>query len=481
MSAVTEIQIDDILNIVGGFGPFQWICTLVLCTMVIPAAFQVLITYFIAMKPTWSCIPNSPICRLNGTQESTNVLRCSIPRNQWEFTEPTEFSIVTQFDIYCKQEWLLDLSTGIFFVGAATGALCLGMLADRKGRKFVLFTSLTVLMLTGLASTLSPNIYIFIACRLLAGSFYAGTLAQMIIMVAELVESNRRPFAANSVWVFYSSALCILSLKAYFIRKWKILLVVCTAPYFFVFLFYKQIPESVRWLLVRERKTEVEAIFTRMANINKRTISPNTIRPETPDITYTSSSFKELFQPISFAMKTIIQAYSWFVTSMVYYGLSLAADELGGSMYLNFALVSLMECPGHITGAYFSNRFGRRKTAALPMFLASISCIIIPFIPITGNIKIVRVIFGMLGKYFITMCYSCIYLWSAEIFPTNNRAKGIGFMQMFEMMGGACAPFIAKELQLVNVVAPFMVFGSCAIIGSGLMVFLPETKGRKMD
>merc|ERR1712226_1004343 len=99
----------------------------------------------------------------------------------------------------------------------------------------------------------------------------------------------------------------------------------------------------------------------------------------------------------------------------------------------------------------------------------------------TGNLKIARVICGMVGKYFITVCYSCLYLWSAEIFPTNNRAKGIGFLQVFEMIGGASAPFIAKELFVVIKMAPFIIFGSFSIIGSVLLIFLPETRGKSMD
>ena len=37
-----------------------------------------------------------------------------------------------------------------------------------------------------------------------------------------------------------------------------------------------------------------------------------------------------------------------FVNGMVYYGLFLSSGEFGGSIYLNFALTSLVEIPGNI-------------------------------------------------------------------------------------------------------------------------------------
>lgn len=482
MPTVREIHIDDILETVGGFGTFQFICLIAFCIMIIPATFQVLITNFVALKPRWRCLANSSKCTLNGTYDGSENTRCSIGREEWEFIEPKDFSIVTQFDIYCEHEWLLDLSTGIFFLGAVTGGILFGTLADRKGRKFVLFLSLCFLIGIGLVSVASPNIYFFIASRYLSGSCYTGALAMMIIMVAELVESKRRSLASNIVWIFYALAFCILSLKAYFIRKWKILMIVSTAPYLLVVIFIKVIPESIRWLMMKERFEEIKGIFEIIANINGRTFLPDDMKVEVREVDLAKgSSYKDLFIPYSFGLKTLIQAYGWFVTSMVYYGISLASDELGGSMYLNFALISLMECPGNIMGAYFCNWFGRKKTAAIPMLMASVACILIPFVPTDGNLKIARVVCGMIGKYFITISYSCLYLWSAEIFPTNNRAKGIGFMQIFEMIGGACAPFIAKELFRVSKIVPFLIFGIFSIIGSLLLIFLPETKGRSMD
>ena len=64
-------------------------------------------------------------------------------------------SIVTHFDIHCDNEWLLQLTTGIYFVGAAVGGIVLGKLADTIGRRHVLFLSLGSLVVS--LEPLSPG------------------------------------------------------------------------------------------------------------------------------------------------------------------------------------------------------------------------------------------------------------------------------------------------------------------------------------
>ena len=45
-----------------------------------------------------------------------------------------------------------------------------------------------------------------------------------------------------------------------------------------------------------------------------------------------------------------------FVNALLYYGISLASDNLGGSMYRDFALTSLVEIPANILIMYLVNR-----------------------------------------------------------------------------------------------------------------------------
>jgi len=46
-----------------------------------------------------------------------------------------------------------------------------------------------------------------------------------------------------------------------------------------------------------------------------------------------------------------------FVCGQVYYGISLASDQLGGNKYRDFVLTSLVEIPANVILIFFTNRY----------------------------------------------------------------------------------------------------------------------------
>ena len=471
-----QVSIDGMLPYIGEFGKFQRLLDGVFCIMIIPQTLQVLIMYFAALSPPWKCVANSTICLFNTTLKNDDTSRCRMPRSEWEYTEPKEYSIVTQFDINCSKEWQVHLTTSIFFIGWGIGAIVLGWVADNYGRKIVLFPSTAILIIVGFINAFIPNVSLFIICRLIAGFFTPGTSVQMFILISELVGEKHRPFAGIILWLFFTLSLCILGLKAYLIRQWKLLFIVCTAPYLIVLIFYKFVPESVRWLRLQGKTERMMNIFERIAKWNKKTI-PTDVSIEPVAGNSHKSSPKELFQTRKTAVSTCIQGYAWLVNGMVYYGLSLAADDFGGSLYRNYVLVSIIEFPAIIMAIHFCQRFGRKKTVMYPMFIGSVACVMVAFIPATGDAKIARILLGMVGKLCITVSFDAIYTWSVELYPTNIRAEGMGFLQVTSRIGAASAPWVAKGLKSLHKSIPFVFMGVAAFIAAGLLIMLPETKG----
>ena len=61
----------------------------------------------------------------------------------------------------------------------------------------------------------------------------------MVVLLSEFVSTKYRPAVVTIVWFFFSIALCLLGLKAYFIREWKLLFIAVSAPYILVVLFFR--------------------------------------------------------------------------------------------------------------------------------------------------------------------------------------------------------------------------------------------------
>ena len=55
-------------------------------------------------------------------------------------------------------------------------------------------------------------------------------------------------------------------------------------------------------------------------------------------------------------------------------------------------------------------------------------------------------VLSMVGKFFVTMAFSGIYLWTSEVMPTEVRNIGMGSCSMFARISGIIAPFIGGPL-----------------------------------
>eukprot|EP00111_Clytia_hemisphaerica_P000334 TCONS_00000879-protein len=475
---MTMLKIDDFLRMVGEFGPFQWILELWCIFLYIAPVSQIYIMYFTTPEPpAWRCVNGSSLCNLNGTQPSDNNYRCEIPRSQWEYVQGEGVSTVTvDYDLVCDSKWLISMTSSIFYFGKLFGTFCAGWLADNYGRKTVLYPSNLLLLSASLLTTLMPNIWSFLVCRFIAGFATDATTNQALLLLSEYVSTKYRPIATNILWMGWIGTLCLMPLQAYFIKQWKMLFVVAVVPYVIGFLSYFFIPESVRWLRTKERYSDAKSILRRMARWNHKELD-ETAGIERPIISTKRTTPLDLFRR-NLVVSTLAQGCLWFVNGLVYYGLSLSADDLGGSMYLNFVYVSLAEIPSAICAADFSNRFGRKRTTVVALILAGVFCISVPYIPLTEAGKPSRLAVGLLGKFFLTLSFDIITIWSVELFPTDLRSKGLSFVYMCGNVGSTASPWIAKGLKVFSDEVPFIVMGVSALVGGAVGLLLEETNGR---
>ena len=475
-----ELSVEGLLQIVGEHGKFQFALEMVFFVFYFPSTFQILMMFFAASEPNWRCVSNSTVCNLNGTFTSQNKLRCRIPRSEWEFTKPTEYSIVTEFDIYCDRDWIIHMTTSIFFIGWMIGALIMGWVSDNYGRKKTLFISYFSIMLAGTISPFVGNVYVFILFRFAIGFFIPGAGLLMMTITHEIVGTKRRPLAGIILWTGFTSALCILPLIAYFVPRWKTLILVCSAPYFVWLLFWKFVPESIRWLRLKGRITEALEVFQRIGKWNGKEMDTDvTLAPLQQDTTSHKTNPMELFKTSEIRRKILPMGVIWMTNGMVYYGISLGVGDLGGSMYLNFALASFVELPASLLAVYFQNKTGRQKTAMVAVFLAGALTLAVAFIPLSYSA--IRTTFGMIGKMLISLSFQVIYVWAMELYPTKIKSEAMGFLQITSRIGAASAPWIAKGVKVVHETLPFIIMGSLGILAGILCWFLPDTKGQEIQ
>ncbi len=103
------LSIDEVLPLIGEFGRYQILLEILFCLLKASGSMTVLLPCFTQHNPGWQCTHNSTICSLDGviTPASKHYeSRCNMPRSEWQFSQPKEYSVVTQV-LICLQSFLI--------------------------------------------------------------------------------------------------------------------------------------------------------------------------------------------------------------------------------------------------------------------------------------------------------------------------------------------------------------------------------------
>ena len=118
------------------------------------------------------------------------------------------------------------MSQSVFFVGGLIGSWLWGTIADKIGRKKVLFITLACTILSGLGFGLAPNYSVFVFFRLMSAISGAGVILSSYVLSVEIVGISARSFAGIAGSVFFSLSYPLLALFAYLVYTWRWLSVV---------------------------------------------------------------------------------------------------------------------------------------------------------------------------------------------------------------------------------------------------------------
>ena len=173
------------------------------------------------------------------------------------------------------------------------------------------------------------------------------------------------------------------------------------------------------------------------------------------------------------------------VITLVYYGLSLNVESLSGNMYTNNAINGFVELLSYVMCMFCLNRIGRRWMTSGLMIIGGVACLsalVLNEYGIKENTVWMLQLSKWLsftGKFAISGAFCVIFIYAAELYPTEVRTIGIGFTSGIGRIGGIIAPFIIM-LQDTNGLSyvPYLIFGLLAIVSGVCTLALPETTGK---
>lgn len=291
-------------------------------------------------------------------------------------------------------------------------------------------------------------------------------------------------FAGTMLQVFFAISVALLGLMAYLIPSWRHLTIASALPAVFGLFIVNTIPESPRWLASQGRYDEAEAVLKKISMENgfgNKHVSLRRAKSTSKSgSSVRSYGILDLFTNIGTCIITLIMIISWFVNSLVYYGLSLNVKNLGGNMYVNFVLAGLVEIPSYLLTVVLLNWSGRRKSLFYFMMGAAGSCWTCMKLQEQENTNPAWLSFSaMLGKFCISASFAVLYVYAAELFPTVIRNIGMGVATVASRCGGILCPFVVLMGEQSRSL-PMFIFACLSLVAGLAGLKLPETKGRPM-
>jgi AAHS family 4-hydroxybenzoate transporter-like MFS transporter len=353
--------------------------------------------------------------------------------------------------------WLVEpaMFGGVFasgLLGALVGALAFGVAADRVGRKPGLLVAILLFSVVTLATPFTHTLTELALVRFVTGIGLGGALPGVIAVTSEYSPAHRRATIVSLMFCGFplgAVAGGLLAANLIPTHGWTVLFYIggivplLLLPAIAVF-----VPESVRFLALRGRHEEAEAILRRMNGLE------GWDREASGASTDGAGSNKAGSIPALFkggrALGTLILSVTFLLSLMLAYflvnWLPLLAQQAGVGMknaVLGVAALNL----GAIFGCLVIGRLADRQGPALPIGCAYAA----------GGAAIAMI--GQSaesGSLLLTLCFvagalsigaqMCVVALGAIFYDTAMRATGVGWMMGTGRIGAILGPILGGVL-----------------------------------
>jgi sugar porter (SP) family MFS transporter len=410
-----------------------------------------------------------------------------------------------------EQGWYV----GCALIGSIFGVLCAGLLSDRLGRKMTMVISATLFTASAIGCAFCVSFDQLVIYRIIGG---IGIGVVSIVSPLYISEVSVAKFRGQMVSL-YQLAVTVGFLGAYlanwflleqsqcdmhyaldwaehiFITEvWRGMLGLETIPallFFFIIFF---IPESPRWLIVRQKENQatriLERIYTSTAEVLHQLNETKSVLASEAHSDWKALLHPGIMKAVIIGAGIAILGQFMGVNAVLYYGPSIFEQAgLGGGDALFYQIiVGLVNMLTTILAVFIIDRVGRKKlvyygVSGMIAFLVLIA-LYFNYGEQMGLSSIVLLLF------FLAYVFSCaisisavIFVFLSEMYPTRVRGLAMSIAGFSLWIGtyliGQLTPWM---LQTLSPAGTFLLFAvMCVPYILIVWKLMPETTGKSLE
>ncbi len=387
-------------------------------------------------------------------------------------------------------------------VGAIVGALFVGILSDRWGRKGLLIVSVVVCALSSGSIAFIPDgaWRLFALLRFFVGVGLAGAGTAIVTLGVEMTPTRVRTWLVSalsipvSIGIIGAAAVSALLIEA---AGWRGLAAIGFAPLVLALAALIFVPESVRWLLSRQRVAEAVRIGARQLGV-----PADSLTYTAPPFAHNASNpgFSALYKasPRRFWLVVLVWlGFSTTVYGVILWGPTVVSLLLGWPAQRSaqaFVVVALMGIVGRVIFSAAPYRFGRVRCGQVIGFGSAALITVAAFAHDAhlGSVPIFLIALSVGALFFDGGAVNIVPL-ANEIYPVRlaGRAGGLGQAAsgVGKLLGAVFLALIAGTGNLVSpaatnaAVTPGFLFLAAGglIVGLAFTFLGVEPHGRRIN
>lgn len=390
------------------------------------------------------------------------------------------------------------LTTSIAIIGTMFGALFGRIPADKRGRKPTLIIIALMFIISAIGTALTTNWYLFMFFRFAGGLGVGASSVIAPIFISEISPAAVRGrlvilFQANiviGIVIAYLSNLIVVKLLGPGHQDaWRYMLGVMAVPSVIFLALLPIVPESPRWLLLRNRNAEAEAVFKR--------INPSGYREEMSTIVNANqedsadAGANKLFSgrykfPAMLAILIAFFNQTSGINAILYYApriFKMTGLSTLSSLEQSLAL-GIVNLVFTAVAFFLIDKIGRRRMMSIGSYglILTLGLVAYSFFTKSSGSYVVVYLCCFIA-FFAFSQGAVIWVFISEIFPTQVRAKGQTLGSFTHWFMAALITFIFPYFtEKLGGGLTFSVFTAMMVLQ---LIFvwkmMPETKGKSLE